>query len=168
MDGATKYRFQMAMPDFNKASQILSDTLLSQLHYSQVLPVEKPLQWRVRAENEIFVSRYATKNLKIIGSQDISAQKVTLIAPYDFAVLKTTGLNLSWNKVDGATKYQLQIARPRFNQPLEIVVDSQTTNVHFRVSLRDKMRYQWRVRAINEHYQTPFSRIQNFDINTAN
>lgn len=50
IDGATSYRIQVAQPSFENASQILVDTVVEQLSYSERL-FSGEYQWRVRGEN---------------------------------------------------------------------------------------------------------------------
>ena len=164
--GAKKYHFQLVTPDFDNISQILRDTILTTLHHNEVLPVEKKLQWRIRAENDFFVSEYSVRDLTILSALDISSEKVNLVAPRNFAFLQESTFNFTWSSVEGASEYQIQVARPKFSSPLEIVVDTIIKKVNLRLTLKDKIQYQWRVRGINKHNKTPYSPVYNFEIKT--
>jgi hypothetical protein len=92
----------------------------------------------------------------IILETDISDRKVVLVAPSDKSQFFSTGVTFSWEKVADATKYHLQIAKPDFANPLQIVLDTVVTGTSFtqQLSMAD---YEWRVEAINSAYKTSFS-----------
>lgn len=93
---------------------------------------------------------------EIINEKDISDKSVELVAPTNNAQFISTGITFTWNSVDNASGYQLQIARPNFTSPLEIVLDTTISTTTFTTQLAIGQ-YQWRVRAINSAYQTAFS-----------
>lgn len=98
----------------------------------------------------------------IVGIEDISDNEVTVIAPLEDSVLSTLTPNFSWEPVTGADVYQLQIAEPSFEAATQVVLDTTITHTNFIQSL-DSGVYQWRIRAKNTEYQTPYS-IQSFSI----
>lgn len=93
----------------------------------------------------------------IIEVPDISNDAVTLVAPNDNATLNLTTLTLSWNKVEDAESYQVQIARPDFENILQLEKDSILTGNSISVQLEAGNTYQWRVRAQNSEYATSYS-----------
>ena len=93
---------------------------------------------------------------ELINEDNISGETVVLTAPSDGAALAQTDIVLSWEVLDGAAEYQLQIAQPSFAAPLQIVKDSILTGNHLSVSL-DPNSYEWRVKARNSAYETGFS-----------
>jgi len=92
----------------------------------------------------------------IIMETDITDQKVVLSAPYDKAQFFSTGVTFSWENVTDATEYHLQIAKPNFENPLQIVLDTIVTNTSFTQQL-PVADYEWRVSAINSAYETAYS-----------
>lgn len=99
---------------------------------------------------------------EIVEDIDISDKTVQLIAPTDGAVLDEVAITLSWELLEGANSYHLQIATPSFENALQVVKDSSLTGPHFSTTL-DTLTYEWRVRAENGTYITPYT-TQSFSI----
>jgi hypothetical protein len=93
---------------------------------------------------------------EIIFEKNISEKSTTLIAPMDNAKFYTTGVTFTWEALPDATKYQLQIAKPSFASPLQIILDTSITATTFTQQLPIGQ-YEWRVRAINAAYSTSYS-----------
>ncbi|WP_415061084.1 Ig-like domain-containing protein [Flavobacterium sp.] len=93
---------------------------------------------------------------EILLESDISDQTVTLVAPSNEATFTSTGITFSWEAVEDADEYRIQIARPNFENPLEIVVDELTEET-FSTQQLNIGTYQWRVKAINSAYETAFT-----------
>lgn len=93
---------------------------------------------------------------EVIFEEDISDKTVTLMAPFDTASFTSTGINFSWEAVEFADQYRIQIARPNFEFPLEIVVDQtiEETTLSQQLNVGE---YQWRVKALNSGYETVYS-----------
>jgi hypothetical protein len=98
----------------------------------------------------------------IIEVEDISKDNVTLLAPTNGATLNITNLTFTWQAVDDAESYHIQIATPSFSEALQIVTDSTIVTTSFSTSL-EAYNYQWRVRAENSEYQTVYT-TQSFTI----
>ncbi len=101
----------------------------------------------------------------IIEVPDISENTVTVLAPTDQAVLNVTTVNFSWNALEDAEMYTLQVATPNFENAAQIVLDSTVASTGFTHALSPNM-YQWRLRAENSDFQTTFT-TQSFIINTS-
>lgn len=93
----------------------------------------------------------------IIEVPNISNDTVTLVAPSDHASLDMTTLTLSWNPVEDAESYQVQVARPDFEDILQLEIDSTLIGNSISVELEAGNSYQWRVRAKNSGYTTPYT-----------
>lgn len=91
----------------------------------------------------------------IIDLVDITNDSVTILAPTDGATLDDSA-TFSWDGVEGATDYRLQIATPDFENAISIALDSTITVTTFTQAL-DSGNYQWRVRAQNANYQTAYA-----------
>ena len=98
----------------------------------------------------------------IIKVEDISNKTVTLLAPTNEAVLDTTDLIFSWQAVEDAQNYHIQIAIPSFAEALQIVKDSTVASTSFSTTL-EANDYQWRVKAENSGFETPYT-TQSFTI----
>ena len=92
---------------------------------------------------------------EILLEDDISEEEIVLVAPQDNAQFNTTTVNLNWEAVQYAKKYQIQIAKPNFDAPSQILVDTEVTTLTFTTQLNIGT-YQWRVRAISGNTSTPF------------
>lgn len=93
---------------------------------------------------------------ELLYEKDLSEETLVLTAPSDEAVFTEPDIILSWESLEGATGYRLQIATPSFEAALQIVQDSVLTEHHFPVTLPPDT-YQWRVQAVNSEYETAFS-----------
>jgi hypothetical protein len=92
----------------------------------------------------------------VILETDITDQKVVILAPFDKAQFSSTSITFSWEKVADATQYHLQIAKPNFENALQIVLDTTVTGTSFTQQL-PVANYEWRVEAVNSVYKTPFA-----------
>lgn len=93
---------------------------------------------------------------EILLEDDITDKVVNLVAPADDAEFFSTGITFSWNPIENGTQYQIQIARPNFTAPLQIIADNVVDTTAFTTQL-NVGEYEWRVRAINSGYQTIYS-----------
>ncbi|WP_407556480.1 hypothetical protein [Winogradskyella sp. 4-2091] len=98
----------------------------------------------------------------IIEVEDISNEIVTVLAPTEASVLSDTTITFSWNEVEEAESYRLQIAAPNFENASAIEVDSLVTSSGFSKAL-EAGNYQWRIRGENSGYQTLYT-TQSFSI----
>lgn len=98
----------------------------------------------------------------IIGVPDISEQVVTILAPAENSVLMNTNVNFTWNAVEDAENYKLQIAMPSFEASTQIVLDTTISVTNFNKTLETGT-YQWRVKAQNSGFETAYT-TQSFSI----
>lgn len=92
---------------------------------------------------------------EILLVKDISNEKVSLIAPADGSVLFSTGITFIWNKIENADQYHLQVAKPNFDAPMQIVLDTLISNTNFTKQLNIG-KYEWRIKAVNSGYETTY------------
>lgn len=95
--------------------------------------------------------------------ENISSEKVVLVAPADSTTIKSGALNFFWNPVEDADSYHIQISTPNFEKPTRIVLDSIVTKTVLDKTITAGM-YQWRVKAMNSAYETNYT-TNNFTIN---
>lgn len=98
----------------------------------------------------------------ILEVPDISNQSVAILAPMEQAALTDSLVTLSWEDLEEAEAYQVQLATPDFENAAQILLDStivlDTTFLGTQVyKTLNNGAYQWRVRALNSNYSTPFS-----------
>ncbi|EDP71906.1 hypothetical protein FBALC1_12432 [Flavobacteriales bacterium ALC-1] len=108
----------------------------------------------------VLISLYNCEEL--IEVEDISNEVVTILAPSDNSTIDTNTINFSWQALEFAETYQLQIARSGFETPEEIVEDTLVSVTSYTKVLLEG-NYQWRIKAINFGYETPYT-TQNLTI----
>lgn len=98
---------------------------------------------------------------EIINEINIENRNIVLVAPSTGSNLATGVNTFSWEPMEGARNYRVQIARPNFSAPDQLVVDSLVTTNNFSISLSAND-YEWRVRGENGAYASPYtSRVFN-------
>jgi hypothetical protein len=95
--------------------------------------------------------------------EDISNDSVVLLAPLDNSQLNAGNNTFSWELLNDAEIYQIQIATPNFENANQIVLDSIVLDNSLLQSI-DAGTYQWRVKASNSEYETQYSTV-NFTVN---
>ena len=93
---------------------------------------------------------------EILLEDDISDETVPLVAPVDGAQFNSTGITFTWEPIENGTLYRIQIARPDFDNPMQIIVDNTIETTSFTTQL-NVGEYEWRVQAVNSGYETAFS-----------
>lgn len=93
---------------------------------------------------------------EILLEDDISDAVVRLVAPVDNAQFSSTGITFTWEPLENGTQYQIQIAKPSFSEPLQIVTDNTTDTTSFTTQL-NVGQYEWRVRAVNSGYASAYT-----------
>jgi len=99
----------------------------------------------------------------ILEVPDISKETVMLLAPADGVVLDNGSLTLSWEHVQDATGYHIQVATPDFENAAQLVLDSivEMDTLGYVANHIDQNlangTYTWRVNAFNSGFETQFS-----------
>ncbi|MEO1030041.1 MAG: hypothetical protein AAFX55_01490 [Bacteroidota bacterium] len=93
---------------------------------------------------------------ELIEVEDISNEAVIVLAPVDNTTLTDNSVGFSWSPLDFAESYQLQVASPNFENAQVIVEDTIVSTTSFTKTL-EAGTYQWRIKAINFAYETPFT-----------
>ncbi len=95
---------------------------------------------------------------ELIEVEDITNETVSILAPVNNSTLTDTTVNFSWQALEFAESYQLQIALPNFENAQAIVEDTTLTASNFTKTLELGI-YQWRIKAINFAYETAFTTL---------
>lgn len=98
----------------------------------------------------------ATSCDDIIEVEDISNGTVVILAPTDNSLLTIANVNFSWQSLENAERYTIQIATPDFENATQILLDSTTTATNISKTLTEG-NYQWRIKAKNSGYQTMYT-----------
>ncbi len=100
-----------------------------------------------------------------VFEEDIEGDTIQLIAPSDQLSYEDFLQNFWWKKVEGATSYHFQLVEGTFDQPVQILADSNVRTEKFQFSLSPGS-FQWRVKAFNNGYETKYT-VRNLTINDA-
>jgi hypothetical protein len=92
----------------------------------------------------------------IIGVADISDEIIVILAPANDVVLTINNVNFSWDNLEDAENYRLQIATPNFEAASQILLDTTITATNFNKTLESSA-YQWRVRGQNSGFETGYT-----------
>lgn len=79
---------------------------------------------------------------------DITNEVFSVVTPPTEFTANTLSINFYWELLDGAAFYRLQIARPDFAEPIQILVDSAYESNATNINLGPGS-YEWRMRAEN-------------------
>jgi len=92
---------------------------------------------------------------KDIIEDDLSDRTITINAPLNGLVTTTLTHTFWWNKIEYATKYQLQIVSPSFIAVEKLILDTNISTNQFQYTLTPDT-FEWRVRAYNNSSTTAF------------
>jgi len=92
----------------------------------------------------------------ILIETDISGRQVTLLAPGNGVEVSTNVVFFDWETVDDATAYEIQVARPDFDNTEQLFVNTRDSITSSQAELPIGS-YQWRVRATNSNSQTQYA-----------
>ncbi|MFY0482524.1 hypothetical protein ACI6PS_07945 [Flavobacterium sp. PLA-1-15] len=102
-----------------------------------------------------FIAALCSSCEEILLEEDISEEKIVLVAPANNAQFFSTGVSFAWEELKDADYYHLQIARPNFENPLQIVLDTVVASNSFSFQLNVGA-YEWRVSGVNSTYETDY------------
>lgn len=97
---------------------------------------------------------------------DISDKQVILVSPADSLHAQKNKLTFSWNPVNGASGYVLQVVQPSFIEQEFVVLDTFLLQTQFTMEL-PAGKYAWGVAAVNSAYSSYFS-TRYFSIDSVN
>ncbi len=164
-DFVDQYQIQVASPTFEEASQVVLDTIvgdsLATIRSITRSFIPDTYQWRVRGLNSNFQTLYTTRNFIIdtLGQDedvDLSMSMVTTIAPVDGTTLTESEINFNWEALENATSYNVQIAFPNFETPVQVVRDTTLTGLSYTTELASNT-YEWRIKAMNDTSETLYT-----------
>ena len=92
---------------------------------------------------------------EVLLEDDISDVSITVLAPANNAEFYSTSVTFTWEAVEYATAYKIQIAKPNFENATEIILDETTENTSYTKQLNIGT-YEWRVKAVNSSYETAY------------
>lgn len=153
IEGSEGYIIQIATPNFENATQIELDSITKETSMTKEL-VSNDYQWRIKALNSEYETAFTTASFKV--KTDISDSVVAILAPANNAELSIGTQTFTWNPVEGAEEYVIQIATPDFENATQIVLDLNTTETSMTKDLIVND-YQWRIKAMNSGSETTYT-----------
>lgn len=100
----------------------------------------------------------------IMEVPDISEEEVVLTAPAEGVTVRGNAVTFTWEPVEDAEAYVLQVATPDFPNASQVVIDrtiqKDTLGNPLPTTFSKEMlpnSYAWRVKAVNSGYETPFT-----------
>lgn len=149
---ANEYRVQVAIPNFQNASQILLDSVISNTTITKELDVNN-YQWRVRALNSDYATAYTINTFKVIDTAFVS-KNVNLLLPLDKDTTNIKKQNLLWEVLQEANSYRLQVWQPDTNGTKLEDINVTANSYSFEFPDGD---FTWNVRAEKATKNTVFS-----------
>lgn len=111
---------------------------------------------------------------KEIIDEELSNKTIKIVSPINNAILTTNDIYFLWDEVEGATKYNIQIVTPSFNNINQFVLDSLIQRNKYNITLKPGL-YEWRIKALNSSSETNYqnykftidstSNLSNFKVN---
>lgn len=151
LDGATQYAIQIVTPSFDSVASIVADTILvdADKYYKTLEPGQ--YQWRIRAENGYYKTKYQTYTLTMLQSS-LDQQTVTLISPANntYAGIGEQTVDFSWEAVPGATKYLIQLDTVTGNFGTGILLNEEVTENIRTYPFTTSGDYKWRIKAMDD------------------
>lgn len=138
---AERYRIQVATPNFQNASQILTDSLVSRTNFSREL-LPNSYEWRVRAENSGFASDYTTNTFAVQEPAEFSDNVVILDSPQENFLSLQSDVTFSWGDINATDNYRFQLIDASGN--INVEQDLSESNLIINI---DDGSYTWRIRA---------------------
>jgi len=92
----------------------------------------------------------------IIEVDNISRERVKLLAPADDVISNSTTISFSWEMLEEVDVYQLQVAKPSFEEAIEIVTDTTSNSTQYSDTYSEG-NFEWRVKALNSAYETEYT-----------
>lgn len=151
IEGAEEYQLQIAMPSFLNAGQIVIDTIITKTSFEiELSPGE--YQWRAKGINSAYNTNYSTNSFSIITLN--TNETLKLISPENNLIANNLEQHLSWEAVNYAKNYRLQLWKPNTGgeKVQDVLVKSTDTIISF-----NEGAYIWQVRAENDENSTIYS-----------
>lgn len=157
VQGATSYSIQVARPNFDNPEQVVVNASFDTADSQSFIVPEGDYEWRVKASNDTSSTAYNSQPFSVILGTDLSVQNVVLVAPAMGTVVNTNIVNFTWESLNAADMYHLQIAQPNFTNPVQIVVDQTYDSAVSQSFMLSEGPYEWRVKATNTSSETEYT-----------
>ena len=154
LPNAEVYQVQIGKPNFEK---LVVDSLVSSSKLTYKFDNAGQYQWRVRGENQTKFTPYTTQNFTIKIDTSLESEVIKLLAPADNLTFDDGNIRLTWEAIEKAKNYRVQVSTPNFENAEQFILDSLTNNTSVNHHFDDGKTYQWRVKAIDSFTETAYS-----------
>lgn len=150
-EGVDEYLLQIVSPSFSNSNQLVKDTLLTATNYTFNLLSNK-YQWRVKGINSAYETSYSTYSFEIVSLN--TEDQIVLTSPENELITNQVEQVLTWNAMEYAQKYTVQIWNPNTTGTLieETEVETTQTTVTF-----EEGNFIWQVNAVNSTKSTDYT-----------
>jgi len=170
IEEADFYNLQVAEPNFDNAQRIVLDSNITTNYFEYNL-VPGNYQWRLRAENSGYKSKYTSCLFSVDSSYNMDDVEITLIKPLlSDTINDVTAVEFVWEKVPNATYYTIfiQAQNDDLNPTISrdhIYGTSYTSNK----LLDENVDYKWKIKAVYDDgkgtiKESPFSEMARFSV----
>jgi hypothetical protein len=157
ISGATYYILEVVSPSFDSSAIYLHSEEVDKPSLTVDNIPDGPYEWSVVAANEAYLTQASYRKFIIgVDSSSLSFQRINSIRPINNAVVNEYPVALLWDRVQMATKYRIQIAKPDFSNSSYILLDSTVVTDNLNYALQDG-HYLWRVRGEDDFSYTPYA-----------
>lgn len=163
LDGAKKYRLQIFLMD----QSVLLEKEVEETSYSYSFALPGQYQWRVRAENNAYISTYSLPvTFSTILSTDLTNQLVSLSSPQNNIFTNNPNVTLNWLPLTAAASFNVEVTNSTTGQSAFSTTGVITNSIALTATnLSQDGLYQWKVKAINATSQSAFS-TNSFSLDT--
>ena len=164
LSDADSYLLQVASPDFDQASQVYVDSLMPETSFAKEL-LPNDYQWRVKAINSAYETEYTYSSFTVRKSDGFEGNTVLLKDPPNGYTTNETTVGFSWDPVEDAVEYQIQIL-----DGSGTVLSDETSDATSMALTMEEGNYRWQVRALNEDKEATLysSRTLRIDLSKPN
>ncbi len=160
---ADAYVLQVAIPNFNNASQVVLDSTLTITSFTQTL-LPNTYEWRVKAINSGFETIYSANNFIVQVSEGFAGNTLVLESPVNNFTINETEISLNWQALDEALEYRVQVLETNNTSVFDETISETSLDLTFTEGV-----FMWQVRAQNATENTLFSsRTITIDLTTPN
>lgn len=161
--GAKKYILQVDTNNFTSENNLVLNQNTINSEYTLNLQKDKLYQWRVRAENNLELSKWSA--LQNFTYDTFPPAKVTLVSPSNNQMVGRP-VTLRWSSVSGASRYELLVLKSDSTTAYDSTFPLTLSNTAYSLNAGDfNETLYWKVRAKDQAGNVgAYSNIQSFII----
>jgi hypothetical protein len=152
VEGASSYRLQIVSPSFESTEVLILDTLISNDKFTITL-YPSVYEWRVRAENSAWQTKWTNAQFQIYSTLDLTQQKVNILTPG--SVSNTKNIRFQWDNLYNADNYSFVAYKDQWDGIL--AVEQTTVDAIFFEKEFNDGKYIWGVKAKNSTSETLYT-----------